>query len=183
MIEFYCLANCWSIVYSFKVQLYLRILIYPTPWIGTCNIQLYKHTICLPRWNNVETAVSASLQRGINVMWLSGNSIRNCISLGSFFLLSPLTVSVSWNSFKQRWMSNHFTYNITRRMGIQMFAATLSLPCAIILIKRVLCAMVFMPKISSGWSAIYTVFNKQSIFDPRPKNCLGFSKKPPQNIF
>ena len=131
----------------------------------------------------METAVSASLQRGINVMWLSGNSIRNCISLGSFFLLSPLTVSVSWNSFKQRWMSNHFTYNITRRMGIQMFAATLSLPCAIILIKRVLCAMVFMPKISSGWSAIYTVFNKQSIFDPRPKNCLGFSKKPPQNIF
>ena len=146
-------------------------------------MQLYKHTICLPRWNNVETTVSASLQRGINVMWLSENSIRNYISLGSFFLLSPLTVSVSWNSFKQRWMSNHFTYNITRRMGIQIFAATLSLPCAIILIKRVLCAMVFMPKISSGWSAIDTIFHKQSIFDPRPKNCLGFSKKPPQNIF
>ena len=25
-------------------------------------------------------------------------------------------------------------------------------------------------------------FNKQTIFDPRPKNCLGFSKKSPKKI-
>ena len=25
-------------------------------------------------------------------------------------------------------------------------------------------------------------FNKQSIFDRRPENCLSFSKKPPQKI-
>ena len=25
-------------------------------------------------------------------------------------------------------------------------------------------------------------FYKQSIFDPRPENCLSFSKKPPQKI-
>ena len=28
----------------------------------------------------------------------------------------------------------------------------------------------------------YTFFYKQFIFDPRPKNCLGFSKKSPQKI-
>ena len=28
----------------------------------------------------------------------------------------------------------------------------------------------------------YTVFYKQSIFDPRPENCLSFSKKSPQKI-
>ena len=28
----------------------------------------------------------------------------------------------------------------------------------------------------------YTFFYKQSIFDPRPENCLSFSKKPPQKI-
>ena len=28
----------------------------------------------------------------------------------------------------------------------------------------------------------YTFFYKQSIFDPRPKNCLSFSKKSPQKI-
>ena len=29
----------------------------------------------------------------------------------------------------------------------------------------------------------YTFFYKQSIFDPRPENCLSCSKKLPQNIF
>ena len=28
----------------------------------------------------------------------------------------------------------------------------------------------------------YTFFYKQSIFDPRPENCLSFSKKSPQKI-
>ena len=48
----------------------------------------------------------------------------------------------------------HFMCNTTRRIGIQMFAVTLSFPCAMILIKHVLSAIVFMPKIGSGWSAI-----------------------------
>ena len=72
-------------------------------------------------------------------------------------VLSPLMVSVSWNSLKQRWMNNHFRYNIARRMGIQMFVVTLRFPCAIILIKRVLSAMVFMPKIRGGYSAVYVI--------------------------
>ena len=38
-----------------------------------------------------------------------------------------------------------------------MFVVTLSFSCAMILIKRVLSAMVFMPKIRSGWSAIYVI--------------------------
>ena len=59
--------------------------------------------------------------------------------------------------FKTAVENNHFMYNITRRMGIQMFVLTLSFPCAIILIKSVLSAMVFMPKIRSGWSAIYVI--------------------------
>ena len=59
--------------------------------------------------------------------------------------------------FKTAVENNHFMYNITRRMGIQMFVLTLSLPCAIILIKSVLSAIVFMPKIRSGWSAIYVI--------------------------
>ena len=29
---------------------------------------------------------------------------------------------------------------------------------------------------------VYTFFYKQSIFDPRPENCLRFSKKSPQKI-
>ena len=29
---------------------------------------------------------------------------------------------------------------------------------------------------------LYPFFYKQSIFDPRPENCLSFSKKPPQKI-
>ena len=28
----------------------------------------------------------------------------------------------------------------------------------------------------------YLFFYKKSIFDPRPENCLGFSKKSPQKI-
>ena len=36
-----------------------------------------------------------------------------------------------------------------------MFVVTLSFPSGIILIKRVLSAMAFMPKIRSGWSAVY----------------------------
>ena len=59
--------------------------------------------------------------------------------------------------FKTAVENNHFMYNITRRMGIQMFVLTLSFPCAIILIKSVLSAIVFMPKIRSGWSAIYVI--------------------------
>ena len=59
--------------------------------------------------------------------------------------------------FKTAVENNHFMYNITRRMGIQMFVLTLSFPCAIILIKSVLSAMVFIPKIRSGWSAIYVI--------------------------
>ena len=31
--------------------------------------------------------------------------------------------------------------------------------------------------------SITPCFYKQSIFDPRPKNCLSFSKKPPQKLF
>ena len=38
-----------------------------------------------------------------------------------------------------------------------MFVVTLSFSYAMILIKRVLSAMVFMPKIRSGWSAIYVI--------------------------
>ena len=30
--------------------------------------------------------------------------------------------------------------------------------------------------------ASYAFFYKQSIFNPRPENCLIFSKKPPQKI-
>ena len=37
-----------------------------------------------------------------------------------------------------------------RRMAIQMFVVTLSFPCAIILIKRMLSAIVFIPKVRSG---------------------------------
>ena len=48
----------------------------------------------------------------------------------------------------------HFMCNTTRRIRIQMFVVTLNFPCAIILIKHVLSAIVFMPKIRSGWSAI-----------------------------
>ena len=59
--------------------------------------------------------------------------------------------------FKTAVENNHFMYNITRRMGIQMFVLTLRFPCAIILIISVLSAMVFMPKIGSGWSAIYVI--------------------------
>ena len=67
-------------------------------------------------------------------------------------------VSVSWNSLKQWWMNNHFMFNITRRMRIQVFVVTLSIPWAIILIKPVLIVMVlFMPKIRRGWSAIYLI--------------------------
>ena len=34
-----------------------------------------------------------------------------------------------------------------------------------------------------SWFAVYTFFfYKQSIFDPRPQNCLSFSKKLPQKI-
>ena len=29
---------------------------------------------------------------------------------------------------------------------------------------------------------LHLFFNKQSIFDPRPENCLSFSKKSPQKI-
>ena len=29
----------------------------------------------------------------------------------------------------------------------------------------------------------YTSFYKQSIFDPRPENCLSFSKKSPQKLY
>ena len=29
----------------------------------------------------------------------------------------------------------------------------------------------------------YTFFYKQSIFDPRPENCLSFSKKSPQKLY
>ena len=81
-------------------------------------------------------------------------------------VLSPLMVSVSWNSLKQRWMNNHFMYNIARRMGIQMFVVTLSFPCAIILIKRVLSAMVFMPKVRGCQSAVYVIngFMKSAFF-------------------
>ena len=39
----------------------------------------------------------------------------------------------------------------------EIFGVTLSLPCGIILTKLVLSAMVFMPKISSGWCAIYLI--------------------------
>ena len=38
-----------------------------------------------------------------------------------------------------------------------MSVVTLSFPCAIILIKRVLSAIVFMPKVRIGWSAIYVI--------------------------
>ena len=73
-------------------------------------------------------------------------------------VLSPLMVSVSWNSLKQRWMNNHSMYNITKSMGIQMFVLPeLNFPCAIILIKRVLSAIVFIPKIRKSWSAIYVI--------------------------
>ena len=37
-----------------------------------------------------------------------------------------------------------------RRMAIQMFVVTLSFPCAIILTKRMLSAIVFIPKVRSG---------------------------------
>ena len=59
--------------------------------------------------------------------------------------------------FKTALMNNHFMYNITRRMEIQMFVVTLSFPCAIILFKRVLSAIVFMSKVRIGWSAIYVI--------------------------
>ena len=32
--------------------------------------QPYKHNRCIPRWNDVETVVSTSFQRGIHVMYL-----------------------------------------------------------------------------------------------------------------
>ena len=38
----------------------------------------------------------------------------------------------------------------------------------------------FVRKYYITW--LHLFFNKQSIFDPRPENCLSFSKKSPQKI-
>ena len=37
---------------------------------GKSKYYPYKHTMCIPRWNDVETTVSTSFQRGIHVVWL-----------------------------------------------------------------------------------------------------------------
>ena len=34
------------------------------------NIKLYKHSTCIPRWNETEMVISASFQREINVVRL-----------------------------------------------------------------------------------------------------------------
>ena len=36
----------------------------------------YKHTTCIPRWNEVEITVSTSFQRGIHMVWLYGSFFR-----------------------------------------------------------------------------------------------------------
>ena len=93
LMELYCLDNC-LLIYSFQVQFYLRILIYPRSWIGTVNMQLDKHATSILHWNNVETTVSASLQRGIQMVCLLGNSIRNYISLSSFFCWTWILIRI-----------------------------------------------------------------------------------------
>ena len=37
--------------------------------------QSYKHSTCVPRWNNVETTVSTSFQRGIHVVCLKPEKV------------------------------------------------------------------------------------------------------------
>ena len=39
-----------------------------------------------------------------------------------------------------------------------------------------------IPRDNEQYCEATTFFNKQSIFDPRPKNCLSLSKKLPQKI-
>ena len=41
---------------------------------------------------------------------------------------------------------------------------------------------VIVTRENSDFYTKYTFFYKQSIFDPRPENCLGFSKKSPRKI-
>ena len=39
----------------------------------------YKHTLCIPRWNDVETTISTSFQREKHVVCLQGPSRKVCI--------------------------------------------------------------------------------------------------------
>ena len=50
--------------------------------------QPYKHTTCIPRWNDVETAASTSFQRGIHVVCLKGG-ILSCSQVVQVELITP----------------------------------------------------------------------------------------------
>ena len=70
--------SIWKCAKHYKVS-FKGVWIYQQP---------YKHTTCIPRWNDVETAASTSFQRGIHVVCLKGG-ILSCSQVVQVELITP----------------------------------------------------------------------------------------------
>ena len=66
------------------------------------RVNPYKHTACIPRWNDVETIVSTSFQRGIHLVCLQGRMIMWCFRTKLSPLFDFIFIRIYKDSFSKQ---------------------------------------------------------------------------------
>ena len=74
----------------------------------------YKHTTCIPRWNDVKTVVSTSFQREILVVCLWGCTFSNWLNL--LFFILHIVSSLKWISLTHQKVKSLTVYHVYPRL-------------------------------------------------------------------